>query len=290
MSNDVVISKTLMERVIDSLEESQLDQSFEIIRQLRSLPETVSLEGVKGLERLTLDYLMRPDCDGEYVRFSDLLRLIAPVQPSAVVSREGVERIVKDAWNAGWASAKRNKGTSNLYWIRVAQELDLPRPVAPVQPSAVAVLKDEDGAYLRFSEWLAWCGYPEYNTKKTWAVLAEEYADRIISTQLPQPVAPVQSGGVEELSNALADAHTELDWHKQEITNLKEQIAHLTTTQSAPSVGSVPSVGVIKALHMVAQRSQLSLDNPWFFLDEETADAVREALRIAPSGKGADHE
>ena len=55
------------------------------------------------------------------------------------VSLDGVEQIIKDAWNAGWASAKRDKGTPNLYWIRVAQELDLRRLVAPVQPSAVDI-------------------------------------------------------------------------------------------------------------------------------------------------------
>jgi hypothetical protein len=110
------------------------------------------------------------------------------------MSLEGVEKMKLYQWLNSQESGE----------TELARVSDLRRFVAPAQPSAVAVPKDEDGAYLRFSEWLAWCGYPEYNTKKTWAVLAEEYADRIISTQLPQPVA---LNGVEE-HNSIGPDHS----------------------------------------------------------------------------------
>ena len=169
-----------------------------------------------------------PRANADFIGFN---QQSAPVQPSAVVSREEIGKAIING-------LPEKSEHPNIDWLRILDELEalqLPKPqtvgrvdlsgvqrwtfnqthmrkhfdgefvrvsdlrrlVAPVQPSAVVMPKDEDGAYLRFSEWLAWCGYPEYNTKKTWAVLAEEYADRIISTQLPQPVAPVQGGGVE---------------------------------------------------------------------------------------------
>jgi len=100
MSNDVVISKKLMERVIDDLEYLPLDQSAEIIRQLRSLPETVSLEGVERWTQWTDRATKAPD--GEWVKLSDLRRLVAPVQPSAVVSREELEALLRSADKGYW--------------------------------------------------------------------------------------------------------------------------------------------------------------------------------------------
>ena len=112
MSNDVVIPKKLMERVIDNLEYLPLDQTSEIIRQLRSLPETVSLEGVRVSmketdweEWMKDPYLPAGFQDNiEWVRLGwnmALLRkdhgLVAPVQ-SVGVDVESIKKVL-DGWH-----------------------------------------------------------------------------------------------------------------------------------------------------------------------------------------------
>jgi len=90
MSNDVVISKELRDKLIEELEYHEPHAMASEINQLRAAPETVSLEGV---ERMKLYQWLNSQEDGEteLVRVSDLRRLITPVQPSAVVSRDKID-------------------------------------------------------------------------------------------------------------------------------------------------------------------------------------------------------
>jgi len=210
MSDDIVISKKLMERVVDNLEYLPLDQTSELIKQLRSLPETVSLEGVENHVKNVINswkksWTVRLSSRAEgalrdrFFKFAQ--NLVTPVQPSAVVSREDIDL-------GDWSEIIETDGT------------------------------DDNGRNIRES-WVR-------------KVEAEE-AIYQLSLQLPQTLAPVQSGGVEHpechLANilSLTEMNTEYrqggmpqlrDWI---VWRFKDRLAHLTTTQSAPAA-EVPSV------------------------------------------------
>jgi hypothetical protein len=211
MSNDVVISKELRDKGVKALERFKEECPSvaylwtELIEALRNSPETVSLEGV---ERMKLHQWLNSQENGEteLARVSDLRRLVAPVQPSAVVSRDAFRKVARDRYEKGM------------------QSIDDTFP--------------------------------------------ESCADAIFdSLQLPQSVAPVQGGGVElmkcpaDLRDAVNNSD-EFQWIVYDMDLMPEQIttknqacglrgawemytrlkALRTTTQSAPSVGSVPSV------------------------------------------------
>jgi len=42
-----------------------------------------------------------------------------------MMNKKELEQIVKDAWNAGFATAHRGKGTPCLYWIRLSYEIKI---------------------------------------------------------------------------------------------------------------------------------------------------------------------
>jgi len=98
MSNDVVISKELRDKLMSLAWEAG---SVQLQNQLRTAPETVSLEGVDEFmasrQFHTMgDYeLLEQHTAQDFVDLihlvSDLRRIVSPVQPSAVVSREAVD-------------------------------------------------------------------------------------------------------------------------------------------------------------------------------------------------------
>lgn len=126
----------------------------------------------------------------------------------------------------------------------VVRVSDLPHLVPPVQPSAVVSRETIDAVYAKVT------ASGKYNPN--------DLIDAIYSLQLPQPVAPVQSGGV-ELDNILnewgRDLEENTEWDigttdpicvgeedgltinvPSHLGVLKDTIlAHLTTTQSAPN-------------------------------------------------------
>ena len=126
MSNDVVISKELRDRILGLLSILPVKgpATDGYAAELRAAPETVSLEGVERWSEGASDFGLYRSFDGDWVGFSDLRRLITPVQPSAVVSREYY------------------RGPTEL------SPIQFPQPVAPVQPSAVVTRED-------FEKWLA---------------------------------------------------------------------------------------------------------------------------------------
>ena len=86
MSNDVVISKELCDHFVYLLEslDGLLLSRQDASKALRAAPETVSLEGVDRWSEGASDFGLYRSFDGEWVRFSDLRRLVGPVQSSAV--------------------------------------------------------------------------------------------------------------------------------------------------------------------------------------------------------------
>lgn len=90
-----------------------------------------------------------------------------------------------------------------------------PKAITPVQPSAVV---SREAIYKIVS-----------NAKITW----NETIDAIYALQLPQPVAPVQGGGVVELRKAFDAGRKSMGDTKHPD---KEFALYLTATQSAPEV------------------------------------------------------
>jgi hypothetical protein len=198
MSNDVVmvaIPKELRDRICFLLDTHSHPENRTEEEALRAAPETVSLEGVERWVNawehegdVHFDG-MRHDDAGAWVKFSDL-RHLAPVQPSAVVSREGLEKDIYHVRNIVSSvrhalSEKRLDSEAqalNLQiaeLLRIAEALQLPQPVA-------------HGPTMIFSKSvpLEFIPYEDHGG----------------------PVAPVQSGGgyVEELKSAGVEALREI--------------------------------------------------------------------------------
>jgi len=283
MSNDVVISKELRDRILGllSILPFKGPATDGYAAELRAAPETVSLEGVERWSEGASDFGLYRSFDGDWVGFSDLRRLITPVQPSAVVSRDKIDFEIRSHLGAEQDTVDamlRHQLGSAIYALQLPKPQtagrvalsgvqrwtfnqthmrkhfdgefvrvsDLRRLVAPVQGGGGIVPKDEDSAYLRFSEWLAWCGYPEYNTKKTWAVLAEEYADRIIKGWVNGVDWPdlasemIRAKGRHMGGRNLDEPGKEL-WGEDEYVSkeLLSWLAHLTAPQPASPVPTV---------------------------------------------------
>ena len=124
MSNDVVISKELRDKLIEELEYHEPHAMASEINQLRAAPETVSLEGV---ERMKLYQWLNSQEDGEteLVRVSDLRRLITPVHGGDVelellkrFKDFVVETILPNARNVSLDVVEE------LAWSSIVQEVD----------------------------------------------------------------------------------------------------------------------------------------------------------------------
>jgi hypothetical protein len=270
MSNDVVISKELRDRI---LAHGVHTREGELINEaLRAAPETLSLEGVeKSLESLAhlaeggiigqhlADF---PGMVGRKVRqiLSDLRRLVTPVQPSAVVSRESDGSVTvsgrryaewpKNAWRGTPAHAVETyypdaeMVPACAYDAALADRnalirllAQLPQPIAPVQPSTV-VSEWQRVAHV-LGERLGRTGPEGYYsmTPDKWLEWATEEVGhlhyQVEQKPVHHPVAPVQSGGVDRESLWEAIRYSELvdDDVAGEIVDIV--IAHLTTTQSS---------------------------------------------------------
>ena len=226
-----VITEEFFESLLETLEEHGLTGSAE---SLRTAPETVSLEGV---ERYAFD--ITKGCafaiaKGAWVQFDDLGRLVAPVQPSAVVSRE-------------------------------ESEIPLPKDVVAKLKELILYILSKSQKGMNWTE-LTWMIF--HIDRHVYAMTGKPFLDgvkwikgdevpELVYGDTPQPVAPVQSGGVDELMTAAKDLLDLMDktpykvhlgeesdrvFNYREFNHLRQSLAHLTTTQSAPSVGSVPSI------------------------------------------------
>jgi len=156
------------------------------------------------------------------------------------VSLEGVERWDKLDFGGSSEMMEDEFGQYVLYD-------DLRRLVSPVQPSTV-----DDMAMMirRLVHRLTQVS----EKKELLAVQALDYLDRmglkadILRSELSQPVAPVQSGGVDTftldaMKNAWATRFGAYQYEFNVFFDIlfemhKKSITHLTTTQSAPSVPS----------------------------------------------------
>ena len=201
----IAISKELRDRLLATFPINVQ----EIATELRDAPQTVSLEGVEKrlVKRMTEGFsenfgdvgLMECMENSAKLIVSDLRRLVVPVQPSAVVSREDVRRRL--ASQHGWLTSRQIAEIADSMTA-----LQLPQPVAPVQSG----------------------GVDEQMWEKT-------ISERDAAEELIEQVA-IYFGCTEEWSSV----HSHFDCVREAI------VAHLTTTQSAPSVGSVPTVEEIK--------------------------------------------
>jgi len=272
MSNDIVITKELAkdyETYLNcELEETDGTQNEMVIHHrervkerlaaLRAAPEAVSLEGV---ERMKLYQWLNSQEDGEteLARISDLRRLVAPVQPSAVdipCEQYTIPGLDGTVWKCGSKPASA-KGKIILCDDCFGKLELWGNQKSSVQPSAVVSREAVDLG--DWSEIIEANGTDENgrNIRESWVRKVE--ADEAIyqlSLQLPQPVAPIQSGGVDHPESALANilSLTEMNTEYKQggmaqvrewiVWRFKDHLSHLTTTQSAPSVGSVPTVGL----------------------------------------------
>ncbi len=289
MSNDVVmvaIPKELRDKIIESyvamndatggMESGWLREELEA---LRAAPETVSLE---GMEIMVIESLKKHgvtaygttyqgfDYDAVgYMVSADLRRLVGPVQPSAVASREAIERVYRETLEiADKRLQEEDLGDGDPFgWKRdqvcekeafdAVYALQLPQPVASVQPGAVVSRELWHASEIvldAFKRRVS--GHQLDYEMETLRIETLEQALLDSKNQHPQPVAPVQSGGVDspavellrkflyELSPLDADAsEIEIEAIKKDWKWLSEEaeklMSHLTTTQSAISVGSI---------------------------------------------------
>ena len=117
-------------------------------------------------------------------------------------------------------------------------------------------------------------------------------ANMIEALQLPHPVAPVQAS-VAEAIEALKWGVNSLDEQTMEEACFKalKSLESLTTTQSAPSVGSVPMVREIQETiqnHATRDAYESAARAVHALLTSRTEGSAPPAT--APSGKEADHE
>ncbi len=289
MSDSVVISKGLLDSILTVFE--NLGGNL-LLDELRAAPETVSLEGV---EKLVWDRVHGSEIAGQDIDdlIDDLRRLAATVQPSAVVSRETIE--------GGIISVKDHHDPES--WERLIDlihALQLPQPVAHVQPSAVVSREAIDEAITSADPDGEHFGI----TRKEQDLIV----DSVALLQLPQPVTPVQGGGVDIdslmanidewsipfscLDNAI-DQETVFANFDQLIDDLKGEIkTHLTTTQSAPSVPKWALDSQIEITNDLRKRLE-SLENmtarkiggvdqkKWDELAKDNEDAVKRILAKA---------
>lgn len=240
MSDSVVIRKS--ER--DELAIVASHHAPHLLEALRAAPETVSLEGVDEVERAKAVISAWAQEHGYEASFvPDLHRLAAPVHPSAVntTDKGKLAREVEialayysDVVNSG-ARPFTKKGEYVVHHLLENGILKIDQPtlnVVPIEPSAV-VSRDLADRMKRFlvGNLTIQSENPELFELK-YSILKDLDA-------IPQPVAPVQSVGVdltglvEKWRKERANYHHLSQTHYV-IASFLADIAHLTTTQRAP--------------------------------------------------------
>jgi len=129
------------------------------------------------------------------------------------------------------------------------KKLAKPSPAVPVQPGAVVSRWELEHALIQFQQQTGAHTMGDQEMQSTFGFPVADFYQRIVhALQLPQPLTPVQGGGVN--LHLLLNEFAQKARSFQTIEEIRELIdsaesailAHLTTTQSAPSVGSVATV------------------------------------------------
>ncbi len=249
MSDSVVISKALRDVI---LAKAAVRLGGDEIEELRAAPEVMSLEGVEDVLRTHAKDVGGPDVPGYSVITDDQfpailsdLRLLVANTELSLFQREQIAREFVDAFPDAIAPTKwaYEQVCAANEAKRVKLET-LKRLVAPVQSSAVVSREAIPTWLIEELEGLqesANAGFRKGRDRTHTLSIMAEIFDRI--DQLPQPVTPVQSGGVDltlMVEQAFIDSKAPHDYPL--IQTIARRLTHLTATQSAPSVGSVPSV------------------------------------------------
>ena len=267
MSNDVVIGKSKRDEVITDLIalkahldpvvyetwRSNLDRQIEY---LRDLPETVSLEGVETRFVWVPDEVWgkeRGKWEDGWGKLSALRRVVADLR--------GDELRLAFMHGAKWWEFHSTKGTmwqSDQHLVAEAAERRYHGSItsipAPVQPSAVVSRETIEHALIQFQRQTGAHTMGDQEMQSTFGFPVADFYQRIVQAlQLPQPVAPVQSGGVDlssviallQKAKAMSDQWSMLSDGRgligRYIDDSLTMLHNLTTTQSAPSADSAGS-------------------------------------------------